>query len=135
MNLQENIQRIRGMMGLVNEGLHDTSWQNEEGNKITLIDLLNATENIPVKDISVEDLKPHLLSWDGDEEEVKKIESADLKYPILIFVNDDGEFITIIDGHHRAQKAARRGLETIKAKVIPINSLPKNIRRVFKHLK
>jgi hypothetical protein len=135
MNLQENIQRIRGMMGLLNEGLHDTSWQNEEGNKITLIDLLNATENIPVKNISVEDLKPHLLSWDGDEEEVKKIESADLKYPILIFVNDDGEFITIIDGHHRAQKAARRGLETIKAKVIPINSLPKNIRRVFKHLK
>ena len=135
MNLQENIQRIKEMMGLLNEGLHDTSWQNEEGNKITLMDLLNATESIPVKNISVEDLKPHLLSWDGDEEEVKKIESADLKYPILIFVNDDGEFITLIDGHHRAHKAARRGLETIKAKIIPINSLPKNIRRVFKDLK
>lgn len=135
MNLQEEIKRIKKMMGLLSEGLHDTSWQNEEGNKITLIDLLNATENIPVKNISVEDLKPHLLSWDGDEEEVNKIESANLKYPILIFVNDDGEFITLIDGHHRAQKAARRGLETIKAKVIPINSLPKNIRKVFKHLK
>lgn len=121
-------------MGVINEGLHDTSWDNGEGDKITLMDLLDATEDIPVSDISVEELKPHLLSWDGDEDEVKKIESADLQYPILIFVNDDGEFITIIDGHHRAQKAARRGLETIKAKVIPINCLPKDIRRVFKHM-
>jgi len=134
MNLQENIQRIKQMMGVINEGLHDTSWENEQGDKITLMHLLNATENIPVSDISVEELKPHLLSWDGDEDEVIKIDSADLQYPILIFVNDDGGFITIIDGHHRAQKAVRKGLETIKAKVIPINSLSKDIRRVFKHI-
>ena len=134
MNLQENIERIKQMMGVINEGLHDTSWENDESDKITLMDLLNATEDIPVRNISVEELKPHLLSWDGDEEEVKKIESSDLQYPILIFVDDDGGFLSLIDGHHRAQKAARRGLETIKAKVIPINSLPKDIRRVFKHI-
>jgi hypothetical protein len=134
MNLQEQTNRIKQMMGVINEGLHDTSWENDEGDKITLMDLLNATEDIPVRKISVEELKPHLLSWDGDEDEVRKIGNADLQYPILIFVNDDGEFITIIDGHHRAQKATRRGLETIKAKVIPINSLPKDIRRVFKHI-
>ena len=134
MNLQENIHRIKQMMGVIKEGLHDTSWENDEGDKITLMDLLNATEDIPVRNISVEELKPHLLSWDGDEEEVKKIESSDLQYPILIFVDDDGGFLSLIDGHHRAQKAARRGLETIKAKVIPINSLPKDIRRVFKHI-
>ena len=134
MNLQENIHRIKSMMGVINEGLHDTSWENEEGDKITLMDLLDATEDIPVSNVSVEELKPHLLSWDGDEDEVRKIESADLQYPILIFVNDDGEFITIIDGHHRAQKAARQGLETIRAKVIPINYLPKHIKRVFKHM-
>ena len=116
------------------EGLHDTSWENYEGDKITLMDLLNATEDIPVERVSVEELKPHLLTWDGDEDEVKKIESADLQYPILIFVDNDGEFISIIDGHHRAQKAVRRGLETIKAKVIPINDLPKDIRKVFSHM-
>jgi ParB-like chromosome segregation protein Spo0J len=121
-------------MGVINEGLHDTSWENEEGEKITLMDLLNATEDISVEEISVEELKPHLLTWDGDEDEVKKIDSSDLQYPILIFVNDDGKFISIIDGHHRAQKAVRKGLETIKAKIIPINSLPKDIRRVFKHI-
>jgi hypothetical protein len=132
--LQEQITRIQSMMGVINEGLHDTSWENEEGEKITLMDLLNATEDISVEEISVEELKPHLLTWDGDEDEVKKIDSSDLQYPILIFVNDDGKFISIIDGHHRAQKAVRKGLETIKAKIIPINSLPKDIRRVFKHI-
>ena len=114
------------------EGLHDTSWENDEGDKITLIDLLNATEDIPVERVSVEELKPHLLSWDGDEEEIKKIDKSDLQYPILIFVDDNNEFISIIDGHHRAQKAVRHKLKTIKAKIIPINSLPKNIRKVFK---
>jgi len=134
MRLQEEINKIKKMMGLIDEGLHDTSWQNEEGDKITLLDLLNATEDLPVLEIPVEGLKPHLLTWDGDEDEVRKIESADLQYPILIFVNDNGEFISIIDGHHRAQKAVRKGLEIIKAKIIPINSLPKDIRRVFKHM-
>ena len=133
MNLQENIHRIKEVMGL-NEGLHDTSWENDEGDRATLMDLLDVTNDIPVTDISVEELKPHLLSWDGDEDEVKKIEKADLQYPILIFVNDDGNFLSIIDGHHRAQKAARMGLETIKAKVIPINTLPKHMRLVFKHI-
>jgi len=116
------------------EGLHDTSWQNDEGDKITLMDLLNATKDIPVEKVSVEELKPYLLTWDGDEEEIKKIDKADLQYPILIFVDNDGEFISIIDGHHRAQKAVRKGLETIKGKIIPINSLPKDIRKVFAHM-
>jgi len=119
------------------EGLHDTSWENEEGDKITLMDLLNATEDIPVEEISVEKLKPYLLTWDGDEDKVKvnnKIDSADLQYPILIFVDNGGEFISIIDGHHRAQQAVRKGLEIIKAKVIPINSLPKDIRKVFSRM-
>jgi hypothetical protein len=116
------------------EGLHDTSWENDEGDKITLMDLLNATEDIPVEKISVEELKPHLLTWDGDEKEVAKIDKADLQYPILIFVEDDGSFISIIDGHHRAQKAVKNKLKTIKAKVIPINSLPKSFKKVFGHM-
>lgn len=119
---------------LQKEGLLDTSWENEEGYKVTLMDLLDATEDIPVSKVDLEVLKPYLLTWDGDEEERKKIDKADLQYPILIFVEDDGSFISIIDGHHRAQKAVKNKLETIKAKVIPINSLPKNFRKVFGHM-
>ena len=117
-----------------NEDQREKEKENDKGDKITLVDLLDATKDIPIKNISVEKLKPKLLSWDGDKEEIAKIEKADLQYPILIFVDNDGEFISIIDGHHRAQKAVRKGLETIKAKVIPINSLPKDIRKVFSHM-
>ena len=118
----------------MDEGLHDTSWENDEGDKVTLIDLLDATEDIPVKNIPVDKIKSKLLTWDDDDKEVAKIEKADLQYPILIFVDDDGKFISIIDGHHRAQKAVRHKLKTIKAKIIPINSLPKNFKKVFGHL-
>jgi hypothetical protein len=118
----------------IEEGLHDTSWENDEGDKVTLIDLLDATEDIPVKNIPVDKIKSKLLTWDDDDKEVAKIEKADLQYPILIFVDDDGKFISIIDGHHRAQKAVRHKLKTIKAKIIPINSLPKNFKKVFGHL-
>jgi ParB-like chromosome segregation protein Spo0J len=98
------------------------------------MDLLNATKDIPVKKISLNKIKSKLLTWDEDEDEVKKIESANLQYPILIFVDDNNKFISIIDGHHRAQKAVRHKLKTIKAKLIPINSLPKDIRKVFSHM-
>jgi hypothetical protein len=118
----------------MDEGLHDTSWENDEGDKVTLIDLLDATEDIPIKNIPVDKIKSKLLTWDDDDKEVAKIEKADLQYPILIFVDDDGKFISIIDGHHRAQKAVRHKLKTIKAKIIPINSLPKNFKKVFGHL-
>ncbi len=112
-------------------GLYDTSWENDEGDKITLIELLNSTENISVSTISVNKLKKYLLTWNGNNEELEKIEKSDLQYPILIFVEDDGSPITIIDGHHRVHKAVKNKLETIKAKLIPINSLPKNMRKVF----
>jgi len=118
----------------IEEGLHDTSWENDEGDKVTLIDLLDATEDIPVKNIPVDKIKSKLLTWDDDDKEVDKIEKADLEYPILIFVDDNNKFISIIDGHHRAQKAVRHKLKTIKAKIIPINSLPKNFKKVFGHL-
>ena len=50
------------MMGVINEGLHDTSWENDEGNKITLMDLLDSTEDIPVSNISVEELINRLVN-------------------------------------------------------------------------
>jgi hypothetical protein len=133
MNLQENINRIKQMMGL-NEGLYDTSWENEEGDKVTLIELLHATDHIPVRSIEVEKLRNMMLTWDGDNSEIQKIDMADLQYPILIFVNDEGDILSIIDGHHRLHKAIRMGMDTIKCKLIPINSLPKNIRKVFDHI-
>jgi len=38
---------------LLREGLEDTYWDNGEGSRTTLSELLDATSNIPVKDIPV----------------------------------------------------------------------------------
>ena len=134
MNIQENISRIKEVMGLT-EGLHDTSWENKSGNKISLVDLLSATEETPIQNIPLKWIEPHLLSWEGDQDEIDKIERADLKYPILILVNDNGDFISLIDGHHRTQKAIRHGEKTIKGKLIRFHTLPKKIRKIFSHLR
>ena len=60
------------------EAIKSTSnlkFQNEDVlTKITLMDLLNATQDIPVSKVDLEVLKPHLLTWDGDEQEKEKIE-------------------------------------------------------------
>ncbi len=133
MDLQENIKRIKEVMN-INEGFHNTYWADDDGNKITLIDLLDATEHIPIQNIPIVDLKPHLLSWDDDEKEFKKIDNVELEYPILVFVNNECEIITIIDGHHRIHKAIKKGMETIKGKLIKLRTLPKNVRKVFNHL-
>ena len=135
MNLLENINRIKEVMGIANEGLHDTSWSNEEGDKVTLMDLLKVTKDIPTKRVPLTWIKPHLLKWDDDKEEIKKIDKVNIEYPILIFVDDNNKFISLIDGHHRAHKAIKKGLKTIKGKLIPINSLPKKFKKVFSHLK
>lgn len=109
--------------------LHNTFWENKE-NKITLFDLLNISSNLPEKDISLELLKSHLLSWE-DVEEISKIELVDLQYPILILVDDKEQILCILDGHHRTHKAISLGLKTIKAKLITINSLPAEFKSIF----
>lgn len=110
--------------------LYNTFWENEE-NKITLFDLLNISSNFSEKDVSLELLKSHLLSWE-DVEENSKIEFVNLDYPILILVDNKEKILSILDGHHRTHKAIKSGLKTIKAKLITINSLPPEFKSIFK---
>jgi len=114
-------------LGFAWDEVHEVAEELEHIQSEKLINQLDQFLNFPSFD-------PHGDPIPNAKGEIKKIDKADLQYPILIFVEDDGSFISIIDGHHRAQKAIRKGLETIKAKIIPINSLPKDIRKVFSHM-
>lgn len=107
----------------VNEGLHNTSWTNDKGT-VTLNDILLATKNIPVKNISVEKLRDKVLDWNGNPDEIEKISASELEYPILIILNNDNSIKYILDGHHRTQKAIRGGLKMIKAKLIKPGDIP-----------
>jgi hypothetical protein len=115
---------------ILKEGFDD-SWESE-GKKITLRELLDVTKDIPVINVPTSKLKNIVLNWEGNSEEIEKIEVSDLQYPILIFVDDNNKIKCIIDGNHRVQKALKHGLKTIKTKLIKFSELPEDFKQVFK---
>ena len=111
----------------------DTSWEDEDGNKITLQDVLDLTKNIPTKNYPTEKLAKVVLNWDDNPEEVDRISQVEIskQYPILIMVDESGKIQWILDGNHRAQKALRAKAETIPAKLIKPSNLDARAKKIF----
>ena len=117
----------------LNESGADTSWEDEDGNKITLQDVLDLTKNIPTKNYPTEKLAKVVLNWDDNPEEVDRISQVEIskQYPILIMVDESGKIQWILDGNHRAQKALRAKAETIPAKLIKPSNLDARAKKIF----
>jgi hypothetical protein len=107
----------------------DGSWTNNN-KTITMDQLLDITKQIPINKIPVDKLKGIALHSNNPDEE-ESIEKSNLKYPILVFINDDGTIKYIVDGHHRIQKAIKYNLPTIDAKLIKFSRLPKDFQDVL----
>ena len=90
---------------MIKEGLKDTSWTNLKDETVTLEQILELTRDIEVQAIETERLKKVVLNWEGNPEEIEKIEKSDLQYPVLILMNDDDTIKYILDGNHRIQKS------------------------------
>ena len=118
---------------MLNEKGAETAWEDEEGNKVTLQDILDMTKNVPQKDYSTEKLAKVVLDWDDNPEEVERIEQVEVskQYPILIMVDEAGKIQWILDGNHRAQKALRSKAETIPAKLIKPSMLDAKAKSVL----
>jgi hypothetical protein len=113
----------------VDEGVDD-SWNNN-GETITLQDILQLTNSIPVKQYATKKLASIVLDWDNNPDEIDKIEQSNLDYPILIMVDDNEKIKWILDGNHRAQKAIKNSLPTISAKLIKLADLDDKARRIL----
>jgi len=111
----------------------DTAWKDEEGNKVTLEDILDMTKNIPQKDYPTEKLAKVVLNWDDNPKEVERIDQVEVskQYPILIMVGEDEKIKWILDGNHRAQKALRSKSETIPAKLIKPSNLSSKAKKIL----
>ena len=118
---------------MLNEKGGDTAWEDDEGNKITLQDILDMTKNVPQKDYPTEKLAKIVLNWDDNPEEVERIEQVEIskQYPILIMVDEGGKIKWILDGNHRAQKALRAKSKTIPAKLIKPSNLDDKAKKVL----
>ena len=63
---------------MLNEKGADTAWEDEEGNKITLQDILDMTKKVPQKDYPTEKLAKVVLNWDDNPEEVERIDQVEI---------------------------------------------------------
>ena len=112
------------------EGLEDTSWE-DNGKKITLQQLLDVIKNYPVVQAPIEKVEKISLTPRSGGIEPDRVNNADIKYPIIIVVDDSGNYKSILDGNHRANKAIQNGSKTIPAKLINIKKLPPEFQDVL----
>ena len=117
----------------VAEGGAETSWS--DGNeKITLQDILELTKHIKQIDLPINDnLKSKLIHWDGNPEEIERINQVTVsnQFPILVMLDKQGQIDWILDGNHRLHKAIKSQAKTIPAKLIKPSDLDDRARRVF----
>jgi hypothetical protein len=122
MRLQEKENNI------VQESLEDKWTRGKD--TVTLKQLLRITKNIPVTKMLTKKLMKHALHGDNPEE-MSKIDKTNLKYPVLVLVNDDKSIEYILDGHHRIQKANKHNIKMVNVKLIKFSELPKNFKKVL----
>ena len=89
-----------------------TYWEDESGNRTTIQDVLDELRAEPVLTLEVRKLaglSTVLIDLDRKE-------TADLSFPIIV-IEKNGQFESILDGHHRLQKALDEDKSYILAKI------------------
>lgn len=131
-----NGKDIDGPAPAVVEGGAETSWSDGD-EKITLQDILELTKHIKQINLPINDnLKSKLLHWEGNPEEIERINQVTVsnEFPILVMLDNQGQIDWILDGNHRLHKAIRSQAKTIPAKLIKPSDLSDKAKRVF-HIK
>ena len=115
----------------IKESLDNTTWEAENGQQITLTQLLNATKNYPTYNIPTSSIEKIIIRKTSGGIESDRLKTADTQYPILIVVDDHNNLKYVLDGNHRANKAIDAGQKTIPAKLINIKKLPQGFQDVL----
>lgn len=117
------------------EDIPDVSWRatiNGEEIVVTLKEVLEFLKDEPVVNLNPTDLEHLALHKDKeDEETLARIEKADLKYPIIIIVDSEQNYHSILDGAHRLQKALNKKVSSIQGKLLRFDSAPEKYRKLF----
>jgi hypothetical protein len=114
----------------LNEGLEDTSWT--DGDKtITLQQVLDVIKDYPIVQAPIEKIEKIIIKKDSGGIESDRLSAADIKYPIIVVIDDSGNYKYVLDGNHRANKAIAAGLKSMPAKLINIKKLPQEFQDVL----
>ena len=98
---------------ILNKNWEQTYWEDEEGNRTTIQEVLEDLRDKPVISLEVASLA-HLRRTTTEPDRKEK---ADLSFPIIVAARD-GKFQSILDGNHRLQKAIDEGETHISAKIL-----------------
>jgi hypothetical protein len=115
------------------EGGAETSW-SDDTDTITLQDMLELTKHIKQINLPINDkLKSKLVHWDGNPEEIERINQVTVskQFPILVMLDEKGQIDWILDGNHRLHKAIQSQAETIPAKLIRPSDLNDKAKKIF----
>jgi len=114
------------------ESWKKTSWESD-GRKVTITQVIKHLDKTEVesKRIKVSDISDILIDADYNNRK-ERIESANLKYPIII-VKVNGRYKSILDGNHRLYKAIKNKRKTISARILDLDkkSTPKIYKELF----
>jgi len=102
-----------GMLMLVNNNWEQTYWEDEQGNRTTIQEVLEDLRDEPLISLEIASLT-HLRRTTIEPDRKEK---ADLSFPIIVVAKDD-KFQSILDGNHRLQKAIDKGETHISAKIL-----------------
>ena len=113
-----------------------TSWSDttKDGKqiKVTIQDIFNYSKNFPETELGTDSLKSIALhTTKNDQETLNNIQKANLQYPILVLKKENNK-MSILDGHHRLQKAINNKIPKIKAKILDIKNMPKDWQWLFR---
>jgi hypothetical protein len=111
----------------------DTSWADDDY-KVTIGEVNDYLDQkfIEAQPISIEDLMDQTPHLDLDLD-LERIVTADLEFPIIVTAVN-GQYRSVLDGNHRLAKAALKGDETIKARILDLDAadIPEHWNKIFR---
>lgn len=118
-----------------NGNYRSTSWTMDidgRSETITIHDVEDHLKDVDITEIPVSEIADLSIHKDKkDKATLDRVQRAILDYPIIIVKKQDGSWGMILDGHHRLQKAINNNIETIKAKVLDIETAPDLYKKMF----
>ena len=109
----------------------DTSW--EDGDlKVTIKEVLKYLDDndVPVKEVSTDKLKSILIANGRDPD---RIEAANLEHAVIVVVDKNGKYKSILDGNHRVDKAISSDIPTVKVRELDLREAPEEYKALFNY--
>ena len=127
--LKKIVKELLKELNYAEEGAK-TSWELNNETKITLKELVKFLDenNIPIININLNKIKHLIIDVERDN---KRINAADLSFPIIIISKFKDKYLSILDGNHRAVKSLLNNNKFIKGRILDLEKCPEIYRKLF----